>query len=368
MKKLRKLLHRCRQKQKKPNGFTLGFTLIELLVAIAMGGLIITPILGLVISLLNSDRQEQVKGRGEQELQAALDYIARDLQQAVYIYDAPGVAAIQNQLPSPTNSTPVLVFWKRKFLDADDPIDRDRDGSINLPGEQVGCLNQIVNNAGTNICDGQDYFVFALVAYYLVNNDPGGTWSNAMRIDRWEIRDGITTTNANHPNRLPARATDNNNFNDTNTYLAYPNFAFQSFNLATGNTTALAMNTWMRYQLEDGNFNPNMTTLVDYIDESTFDNNADLDRPTCGTNQSMVPDFDATGFPASLKTGSFYVCVPTLTNPGAGFDPPRKPIAEVHIRANARLRMENNATYSKARKAFFPSSSITVQGVGFVGN
>lgn len=361
MKSLKRLLHRQRQGRKKSGGFTL----IELLVAILMAGLIITPILGLVISLLNSDRQEQVKGRSEQELQAALDYIARDLQQAVYIYDAPGVAAIQGELPSATDRTPVLVFWKREFVDSGTTINEDRD--TGTPEVQVGCLNPIVDNTGTTICDGQDYFVFSLVAYYLIDNPTGGTWSDGMRIDRWEIRDGITTPNANHPNRLPARATSGT-FNDTNTYLAYPNFAFQSFDLSTGNSTALAMNNWRRYQPEDTNFSSTMTTLVDYVDQSRYDTNADLATPTCGANQSMVPDFDAAGFPAALKTASFYICVPTLTNPAANFVPPRKPIAEVYMRGNARLRMEDNATYSESRKNFFPRSSIQVQGAGFVGN
>ena len=114
-----------------------GFTLIELLVAMVMAFLIITPLMTFMISILDSDRKEQAKATSEQEIQAALDYIARDLQQAVYIYDADGVTRVTNtttitssgikdQIPplksapncnpttgsSPSVCTPILVFWK----------------------------------------------------------------------------------------------------------------------------------------------------------------------------------------------------------------------------------------------------------------
>ncbi|NER34449.1 MAG: prepilin-type N-terminal cleavage/methylation domain-containing protein [Oscillatoria sp. SIO1A7] len=368
MKGLRKLLRRRRQERKKPGGFTLGFTLIELLVAIAMGGLIITPILGLVVSLLNSDRQEQVKGRSEQELQAALDYIARDLQQAVFIYDADGVAAIEDELPFSTdaNRTPVLVFWKRELLNWEREIDPDRDGPKST--EKVGCLEKIPNSSGSDICSEQDYFAFSLVAYYLID-EPGGTWSQGMRIGRWEIHDGITTTNSVNPNILPDRAGA-----DNQDYLLYPDSGFQAFDLsAAGNNTAQKMNQWSRYPDEaydTTNRNP-LTVLVDFIDYNRYDTTS-LPTPTCGANEATIPDF--TKVADKFKTASFYVCVPIATPDGS--DPPRKPIAEVNLRGNGLLRLNgidrNNANFAKEvgyeehRANFFPRSSIRVQGVGFV--
>src|SRR4028119_737263 len=64
-----------------------GMTLVELLVGAIMAFLIITPMLGFVVDMLNSDRREQVKSNTEQDVQAALDFIAQDLSQALYIYD-----------------------------------------------------------------------------------------------------------------------------------------------------------------------------------------------------------------------------------------------------------------------------------------
>lgn len=68
-----------------------GFTLIELLVAMIMTFLILTPLLGFVVDVLNTDRKEQVKSNTEQEIQAALNFIAEDLGQAIYIYDNQGI-------------------------------------------------------------------------------------------------------------------------------------------------------------------------------------------------------------------------------------------------------------------------------------
>lgn len=72
-----------------------GFTMIELLIAMILAFLIITPLLGFMVNIMDTDRKEQAKANSEQEIQAALDYIARDLQQAIYIYDADGIEAIK---------------------------------------------------------------------------------------------------------------------------------------------------------------------------------------------------------------------------------------------------------------------------------
>jgi type II secretory pathway component PulJ len=67
-----------------------GFTLIELLVAMVLAILVVMPLLGFIINILDNDRREQAR-QHQQEIQAAVDYIAQDLEQAVYIYDADGL-------------------------------------------------------------------------------------------------------------------------------------------------------------------------------------------------------------------------------------------------------------------------------------
>ena len=132
-----------------------GFTLVELLVALAMSSIIITLLLEFMISVINTDSNEQIKINSEQEIQIALDYISRDLQEAIYIYDAAGIDKIKSQLryPNDNTKTPILVFWKREILDNDSA--------------------------------GEDNS--SLVVYYL-DNSSSTIWSKAARISRWQIK------------------------------------------------------------------------------------------------------------------------------------------------------------------------------------
>ena len=165
-----------------------GMTLVELLVGAIMAFLIITPMLGFVVDMLNTDRREQVKSNTEQDLQAAVDFIAQDLSQAIYIYDKKGINAINNstlptsgKLPAPANGTPILVFWKRQQIKNSVPIYK--------------------NAAKPNTCDAtkcNDTYVLALVAYYqFKETDLNSIWCQPSgspcptRIARYEIRDGV---------------------------------------------------------------------------------------------------------------------------------------------------------------------------------
>ena len=73
-----------------------GFTMMELLIGLVMAFLVLTPLFGLMSSIMNTDKKEQAKTSSEQELQIAMDYITRDLQQAVYIYGSQGVTSNYN--------------------------------------------------------------------------------------------------------------------------------------------------------------------------------------------------------------------------------------------------------------------------------
>lgn len=132
-----------------------GFTLVELLIALAMSSVIITLLLQFMINIITTDSDEQIKINSEQEIQIALDYISRDLQEAIYVYDADGINAIKPQLryPNDDKKTPILVFWKREILD---------------------------NNSA-----GEDNS--SLVVYYL-DNSSSTIWSKAARISKWQIK------------------------------------------------------------------------------------------------------------------------------------------------------------------------------------
>ena len=63
-----------------------GMTMIELLVGTIIAFIVITPLMGMVIGLLNDDQRESAKANTEEEIQSALDYIGEDVSQALYIY------------------------------------------------------------------------------------------------------------------------------------------------------------------------------------------------------------------------------------------------------------------------------------------
>jgi prepilin-type N-terminal cleavage/methylation domain-containing protein len=153
--KILKFIFKNQFKASKSLDKSAGFTLVELLVALAMSSIIITLLLEFMISVITTDSNEQIKINSEQEIQIALDYISRDLQEAIYIYDAAGINAIKPQLryQNDNTKTPILVFWKREILD---------------------------NNSA-----GQDNS--SLVVYYL-DNSSSTIWSQAARISRWQIK------------------------------------------------------------------------------------------------------------------------------------------------------------------------------------
>ena len=344
METLKFLLIAWSKRSSKASQKVRGFTLIELLVAMIMAALIITPLLGLVVNLMNTDRQEQAKTTSEQELQTAMEYISRDLQQAVYIYDAGALTntttnladstpGIQDQLPDVANGVPVLVFWKRKFM-------KDK-----IP----------VAGGGTN-----DAFVYSLVAYYLIKDEPPNPtspWSGTARIGRFEIQDGVKDeTNAYINETDPTIGRDDN---------------FSQFIPDQPGTLATKMNRWKSENGTNTGYPneklPQNNILVDYIDQSTesVDGSAipyevcpaDTDIADEEPEWTQVPDEATTD--ATFLTRSFYACVYSSRN-----------IAKVYLRGNAmaRLRQKSNSpTYDGKKPVFFPTAKIEVKGTGALG-
>jgi prepilin-type N-terminal cleavage/methylation domain-containing protein len=296
-----------------------GFTLIELLVAMVMAILIITPLMAFMINILDGDRKEQAKATSEQEIQAALDYINRDLQQAVYIYDADGVtrnadttitnSGIKNQIPPLKSATscsdstickPILVFWKRQLI-----------------ADSVG-INASTETSAANTDDG---FAYSLVAYYLITNTDGAnsTWSKEARIGRFELRGPVNATNAN----TTGSATDS---------------GFNPPSLSKNGT--LLKDKMDQWQAASANYSNQVVTLVDYISTTAPSSSAPCSSPNLVGSQ----------------TSGFFACVDA-----------NDVLAQVYIRGNALARVQNNnLAYANNTKTYFPSSSIRVQGRGFL--
>jgi len=300
-----------------------GFTLIELLVGLIMAILVITPLLAFMINILDTDRKEQAKANSEQEIQAALDYIARDLEQAVYIYDADGVtrvadtttissSGIKDQIPPLKSASscddvnickPILVFWKRELIA--DSVKINPTSSTSDPAQK------------------DDGFAYSLVGYYLITNtnNANTTWSKEARIGRFQLKGPVNAPNT-------TISTGDTGFNPP------------SLN-KSGATLKNKMNQWQTGLGASANYSTNnpVVTLIDYISTT-----APSSTPCASPN--LV---------GSTNSG-FFACVDA-----------NEVLAQVYIRGNALARVENNnLAYTSNKKSYFPSASIRVQGRGFL--
>jgi hypothetical protein len=311
--------------------------------------------LAFVVDMLNTDRREQVKSNTEQDIQAAVDFIAQDLSQAIYIYDnidinggtrgTVTVTGIKSQLPEFNDPTkiPILVFWKRQQIKSSVPINNSIATPINC--DAINC---------------NDTYVLSLVAYYQFK-DNEATWCQPSggncptRIARYEIRDGIRK-----PDPV---ATDNNlpyyNVSDTKPDTQQPDPAFNKdfdFSKPTVNVTLQAGLT----NNNSGATKPQV--LVNYIDHTTP--GPTLSPTECQTALGNPTDpKDTTKFldETTLKvsdgaTNSFYACVDTGRN-----------IARVTIRGNSLRRLQADAVYNPNNSAYFPTATVQVKGRGARG-
>ena len=352
MKTLLRLLLKSQHQRNRsePAQIEKGMTLIELLIGTVMAFLIITPMLAFVVDMLNTDRREQVKSNTEQDIQAAVDFIAQDLSQAIYIYDNnpnTGIPAIKKFLP-PTgdDKIPILVFWKRQILEKSLPVNTtltpqptDCDAKAK-PGEKGDC---------------NDTYVLSLVAYYQFKNKDetwcqpsGGADTCPTRIARYHVQDGLENKSNDPANPYTVKSGQNT----SKAYNGKAIGAIPAFDITNPekNVTNLGVD-W------DG-----FDVLVNYIDHSPgpilTPCTTALGNPTDPKDTINPLDEDTLKVTDPTKTiNSFYACVDTEKN-----------LARVTIRGNSLRRLQaNDANYNASKSAFFPTASVQVQGLGARG-
>ena len=418
---LKKIFSRILKRSRLNRFFNKGFTLIELLVSMLIAALIVSVMLTFLVGVLESDRKEQAKSDAQEEVQAALNYIADDMQEALYIYDATSLAAINTQLPhmdgnaneatdpydrcsEATKCTPVLVFWKR-YVD---------------PQETVSTPSRA------------DNFRFSLVAYYL-KSDVGATsttWSNTARILRWELKDGYrwssycgsvktapcdTTTAA--LKRTPVISSNSAiipPITDDEDYYIRPDQGFKRPDFNKSGTPSKNASEWRKftanYKFTDASpvVEPaanKFTTLIDLIDDTDYSKTKyGTNNPTASINVSIgdnsavtpfgnincadptngvgvyssadptvpaiaqrVPSSfsDATANPSQLT--SFYACV--ANTPSSTSNPGQETAARIYIRGNAlaRINPQGSRTPTSNNLPFFPSINTRVSGRSTLG-
>ncbi|MDX2256894.1 MAG: hypothetical protein NW214_15385 [Pseudanabaenaceae cyanobacterium bins.39] len=319
-----------------------GFTLIELLVASLIASLMVVVMMGFLLTVLDTDRKETAKSNAQEELQAAIAYMSDDLQEAMYIYGASGIASINNQLPhtqsgtgnecnpSGTNTcTPILVFWKRTAFAPESTRTYSKSGAT-PSSDKVGCMpyktTTNCNSTNTNLNPyakpfGRETYGYSLVAYYLKNDATNaGVFSGTARILRWELSDGYVwycstggtiadTTNCPTDKatlRLPTNSspliTSPVTLVDSNNYFISPAKGFNRPDFSS----ATAILSWKKFDNYDFAANP-FVTLVDFMDDT------DYSTSQGGNNDAGT----ASGATAAIRipVGKNVTIAGTLTNP-----------------------------------------------------
>jgi hypothetical protein len=322
-----------------------------------MAFLIITPMLAFVVDMLNTDRREQVKSNTEQDVQAALDFIAQDLSQAIHIYDnnpTTGIPALiaGNFIPTGADRTPILVFWKRQIIRNALPADNS------VAAQPIACpLNP---TAGQPRCN--DSYVLSLVAYYQVKDNlsiwcqPSGN-SCPTRIARYQIKAGLEnnkslTTGQLYTDFRPDQRRD---------------LAYNAGNPATNTPPFDITRPEQNVTTGAPNFDPSPTVLVNYIDHtpkplSGNECTTALGNPTVtsgggGSTPIGENTLKVTDSTSSTQTNSFYACVDTARN-----------LARVTIRGNSLRRIQTDeADYDAKKAAYFPTASVQVEGLSARG-
>jgi prepilin-type N-terminal cleavage/methylation domain-containing protein len=197
----------CRQTRQ--HGQSSGFTLIELLVAIIIGSILTTALLFSAVQLMGTNQREASRSDTQREVQAALDYIARDLREAIYVYDGeclnPAgrkfVAAnspeqglctgLLPNLPAQLNSgtnLPVLALWRL------DPLPEPLEQTCRDPGTARQLATPRPPNTPPRPIDELNCGakrMYTLVVYSINTDNPvaGGsrTWKGRARITRYQL-------------------------------------------------------------------------------------------------------------------------------------------------------------------------------------
>ncbi len=275
-----------------------GFTLIELLVAILIGSLITFLLMGLVIDLAEANQRDSSKSQVQQDMQMAIDYMAQDLREAVFVYNGQCLSTgetaasgfrcprLIDHLPADLSSngrTPVLAFWRTDPL----PV-----GIAAFCGTNAQSLRDRTPNPAdpiSGVClSGRTYSLIV----YVLDTDVANQWGGEAQVRRFRLarfRDNATDATGTIPGYVDP--------------LRDPSLTFQQWPLSKNNVSEQAAR-------------PNLTdspapVLLDFVSrEGAF-----TQAPSCAGFVDPVqppnpaPDPAKALSPTGATNPSFYVCV-----------------------------------------------------------
>lgn len=166
---------------------TKGLTLTELLVAVSASSVVISSLMFVMTDLMNSNQREQAISTVQKDMQQTLDYMTRDLREAVYVYNGNelqsrpnGMKGLSHFLPDfGENTQIILAFWKVEPL----PY---------LPGESLpNCSTSFSEDDDKeNECKNVkvERRTYSLVVYLHDWNNENEEWSGESRIVRYVLQ------------------------------------------------------------------------------------------------------------------------------------------------------------------------------------
>lgn len=251
-----------------------GFTLMELLIAIVISSMVVSGLLYLVVELLRIDNRETALEEVQRDTQRAMNYMADELREAVYVYQGPQLASVTASGTGvgdalPAGSTPILAFWKVTPISEDqmptDDCDTAFSGPANLQKNRT-CKALRIRRAS-----------YDLVVYSQINgaNDP---WVGQSRISRYVL----------------------SQYEDVATVTQNPGYVDPGLQ-------ATSFEGWQTLPLLPGEDLPNTSSvLVDYIaGAGTSANTVDCQALTL----SSSPDDYVLSPPDAPEDSSFFACI-----------------------------------------------------------
>ena len=310
------LLRHCNQSS--PDDQEKGFTLIELLVAMIVGSLIIGSLLYLVVELLASNRREEVLTQTQQDMRRAIDYVTRDLSEAVFVYADP--ATIASELDIRPDDEPILAFWRL------DPVD-----TSGLPND---CSSYPVPTSTNNQraeCNTLKIrqSAYTLVVYFASDNSDDEIWEGPSKIVRYELPKYRAASLSGSPPSLAQVG----GYRD-------PTLGDTSFE---------------NWTVGPGALGGNIATLTDFVDANIA---GDVE---CPEDQGYIA--------TNTSTDNFFACI----NTGVIIDPDEEEDSEEVFRENRSVRvfLRGNATNNNAGFVTFSNygrlpvleSEVLIRGV-----
>lgn len=181
----------------------MGFTLIELLMSLVVSGFVVSGLLYVVVQLVSLDNQEARLDQVQLDMKRAMDYITNDLQEAVYVYDAPAQIAAEltadPNFPDGADTVPVLAFWRI------DPIEDS------IPNCATAFPADLVKRRTCEVLAIRQA-AYTLVVYAQKENNGNNNWPGQSRIVRYELSkySDLPTLTVKSGYRDPTDSTDAN--------------------------------------------------------------------------------------------------------------------------------------------------------------